>query len=76
MARIRYDIVPIAGGWQVNCNGTSGGPYSEMSDAVRDTLATADQLQKQGEEVEVRLLQLDGTRRLLEPRDAQLYPRR
>jgi len=47
-----------------------------MSDAVRDTLATADQLQKQGEEVEVRLLQLDGTRRLLEPRDAQLYPRR
>jgi hypothetical protein len=75
MARIQYDIVPIAGGWQVNCNGRMGTPYSGMSDAVQDTLATAEQLRKQGETVEVRLLQLDGTRRVLEPRDARLYPR-
>jgi hypothetical protein len=75
VSRIQYDIVPIAGGWQVNCNGTVGTPYSGMSDAVQDTLATANQLRKHGDKVEVRLLQLDGTRRVLEARDARLYPR-
>lgn len=73
MTRFQYDIVPIPSGWQVNCNGVSGSPYSDMSEAVRDTLATADQLRKQGEKVEVRLLQLDGVRRMLESRDAHLY---
>jgi ribosomal protein S1 len=76
MARFQYDIVPIPQGWQVNCNGVLGAPYSDMSDAVLDTLATADQLCKQGDKVEVRLLQLDGTRRVLETRDARLYSRR
>ena len=76
MARFQYDLVPIAHGWQVNCNGVSGTPYSDMSDAVLDTLATADQLRKQGDKVEVRLLQVDGTRRLLETRDARLYAHR
>ena len=76
MARLQYDIVPIPQGWQVNCNGVTGSPYSDMSAAVLDTLATADQLRKQGDKVEVRLLQLDGTRRLLETRDARLFARR
>ncbi len=76
MAHYQYDIVPIASGWQINCNGVSGSPYSEMSDAVLDTLATAEQLRKQGDKVEVKLLQLDGTRRVIEARDARLYSRR
>jgi len=29
---VQYDIVPIARGWHVNCNGVSGAPYSEMSE--------------------------------------------
>ena len=76
MARIKYDVVPIAQGWQVNCNGVAGSPYSELTDAVLDTLSMADQLRKQGDTVEVQLLQLDGTRRVLESRDAPLYARR
>lgn len=76
MARFQYDIIPIPQGWQVNCNGQSGTPYSEMHDAVLDTLASADHLRSQGDKVEVRLLQQDGVRRVLEPRDARLYPRR
>ena len=73
MAHIRYDIVPITHGWQVNCNGAAGSPYSDMKNTVLDTLATAEQLLKRGDKVEVRLLQLDGTRRVLEPKDARLY---
>jgi hypothetical protein len=76
MARFQYDIIPIANGWQINCNGVPGTPYSQMNDAVLDTLASADHLRSQGDRVEVRLLQQDGVRRLLEARDARLYPRR
>lgn len=75
MARFQYDIVPIPQGWQVNCNGVAGSPYNAMSEAVRDTLATAESLRRQGNKVEVRLLQLDGVKRVLEPRDAHLYAR-
>ena len=75
MARIQYDIVPIPQGWQVNCNGVAGSPYSAMSEAVLDTLATAESLRRQGAKVEVTLLQLDGVKRVLESRDARLYTR-
>ena len=76
MARFRYEIIPIPQGWEVRCNGVAGPPYSSMSDAVLDTLSTADQLRRQGDRVEVGLLELDGTRRRLEGRDAHLYAHR
>lgn len=76
MALIQYDVVPIAQGWQVKCNGVTGPPYSELSDAVLDTLSMADELRKQGDRVRVRLLRLDGTRSILETRDAPLFARR
>lgn len=75
MARFRYDIVPIPQGWQVNCNGTAGSPYREMSHAVLDTLAAAEQLRKQGHRVDVRLLQLDGVSQSLETKDVRAYRR-
>ena len=46
-----------------------------MTEAVLDTLATAESLRRQGDKVEVRLLQLDGVKRVLEARDARLYAR-
>ena len=76
MANIKYNVVPVAHGWQVNCNGVAGTPYSDLSDAVLDTLSMADQLRKHGDKVEVQLLQLDGTRSVLETRDAHLFTRR
>ncbi len=76
MARLRYDIAPIPEGWQVSCNGVSGPPYSAQGDAILDTLAIAERLTSGGNSVEVRLLELDGPKRVwrnIEPRDAKLY---
>jgi len=76
VARLRYDIVPIPEGWRVNCNDVHGPPYSAQTDAILDTLAIAETLIKNGDVVEVRLLELDGAKRVwrkIEPRDARLY---
>ena len=77
MAQVKYEIVPIPEGWSVRCSGNSGPAYSTQSDAVLDTLAIAEQLQKTGDRVEVRLRETDqpGLWRTLEPRDARLFRR-
>lgn len=74
-SRIDYDIVPSAEGWRVSCGEVIGPPYAEQSDAIKDTLSIAAQLKAKGERVAVRLLELDGPRkvwRALELRDAPL----
>ena len=76
MATIRYDIVRSADGWRVHCKGVEGPAYSESTEAIRDTLFIAGQLAKTGEKVEVRLLEMDGRRKVwrnLELQDAKLY---
>ena len=76
MATIRYDIAPSAAGWSVSCNDVAGPPFARQSDAIRDTLFIAGQLQSGGDKVTVRVLEFDGPRRLwrtLELRDAHLY---
>lgn len=76
MARIRYDIIPTNDGWSVTCNDAPGRPYRLRSDAVGDTLFAAQQLRDSGEQVEVRLLELDGAHKVwrnLEQRDAHLF---
>ena len=73
---VTYDIQPSAGGWRVVCNGVIGPPYSRQSDAVRDTLFIASQLKVEGQTVAVRVLELDGVRKVwreLQQRDAHLY---
>ena len=63
-------------GWRVSCNGVKGPPFAQSSAAVLDTLATARVLREQGNQVEVRLLELEGTQRVwrrLEDKDARLY---
>ena len=76
MAKIRYDIIPSAEGWSVTCNDVSGLSFRAQSDAVKDTLFVAQQLRDHGDTVVIRLLELDGPRRVwrtLEPRDAHLF---
>jgi hypothetical protein len=76
LAVIRYDIEMSPDGWRVSCNGVKGPPYAESSAAILDTLATARVLREKGEQTEVRLLELDGPRRVwrrLEEKDARLY---
>jgi len=71
-----YQIQPAADGWRVACNNVLGPPYSRQSDAIRDTLFIAAQLEAGGERVRVRLLELDGRRKVwreLQARDAYLY---
>lgn len=78
MARLRYEIIPVASGWSVNCNSTPGPAYSTQGEAVRDTLAIAEQLRATGDVVEVRLLDTDQPGRVwrqLEPQDARLFRR-
>ena len=73
--RIGYDIVPSAEGWRVSCDDVLGPPYAQQSDAIKDPLFIAAQLRRTGEKVAVRILELDGPRkvwRALEPRDAHL----
>jgi hypothetical protein len=73
--RIDYDIVPSAEGWRVSCGDVVGPPYGRQSDAIKDTLSIAAQLKAKGERVAVRLLELDGPRkvwRALEPHDTPL----
>jgi hypothetical protein len=78
MARLRYEIIPVASGWSVSCNSTPGPAYSTQGEAVLDTLAVAEQLRATGDRVEVRLLDTDQPGRvwrLLEPQDARLFRR-
>ena len=74
MSLLRYEITPVAAGWQVGCNGVSGPAFSDRNAAVRDTLAIAARLVADGHRVEVRLFDIDGTGTVLEPRDAKLFP--
>ena len=73
MPLLRYEIVPVAAGWQVSCNGTVGPAFSDRNSAVRDTLATAATLIKDRHRVEVRLFAMDGSGTVLEPNDARLF---
>ncbi|HZY67125.1 MAG TPA: hypothetical protein VFE52_00970 [Devosia sp.] len=73
MAKLRYEISPVAGGWQVSCNGIPGPPYATRDAAVRDTLAVAENFQRDGQPTEVRLFDMDGIGQILEPRDARLF---
>ena len=76
MASIRYDIMRSPDGWRVHCNGTEGPAFADSLDAIRDTLHTAATLEKTGDSVEVRFLELDGPRKVwrkLESRDIATY---
>ena len=73
---VTYDIQPSADGWRVVCNDVVGPPFSRRSDAIQDTLSIAARLEIGGEIVCVRLLELDGPRKVwreLQLRDARLY---
>lgn len=73
---IKYEIVRAADGWRVHCKGVEGPAFAESSEAIRDTLSAAAQLRATGEKVEVRILEIDGPRKVwrnLEPQDAKLY---
>lgn len=73
MTRFAYAIEPVPGGWQVTCNGVSGPAYASRNEAVLDTLAAAGSLREDGHLVDVRLFEIDGTGRSLEPRDVKLF---
>lgn len=73
MPLFRYEITPVAGGWQVSCNGVSGPAFSDRNSAVRDTLAIASRLREDRHHVEVRLFEMDGTGAVLEPQDVKLF---
>lgn len=76
MATTKYEIVRSADGWRVRCNGVEGPAYSASLEAIRDTLFIAETLEKGGDRVEVRILELDGRSKVwrnLEVRDAHLY---
>ena len=73
MARLNYHIAPVPSGWQVTCNGVGSASYRERNVAVIDTLAIAERLRAQGNHVEVRLVEMDGIGRQLEPQDAKLF---
>ena len=73
MTRLAYVIEPVPGGWRVTCNGVSGPAYATRNEAVRDTLSAAGSLRKEGNQVGVRLFEIDGTGRSLETQDARLF---
>ena len=73
MSTFKYEISPVAGGWQVSCNGTAGPPYTTRDVAVRDTLAIVERLRGEGHRADLRLFDIDGIGQLLELRDARLF---
>ncbi len=73
MANFRYDISPVAAGWQVSCDGVAGSAFAGRNEAVRDTLAAAAALIALHHQVQVRLFEIDGTGRILDPKDAKLF---
>jgi hypothetical protein len=75
MATFRYEISPVAGGWEVSCNGVAGPPYATRDAAVLDTLAITSRLRSDGHSADLRLLGHDGTGQLLEAKDAKLFTR-
>lgn len=75
MATFRYEITPVAGGWEVSCNGAAGPPYATRDAAVRDTLATTSRLRRDGHTASLRLFDHDGTGQILEGKDAKLFTR-
>ena len=75
MAVFRYEITPVAGGWEVACNGVSGPPYAMRETAVLDTLATTERLRAEGHKADLRVFDLDGTGRYIEAKDAKLFRR-
>ena len=75
MAVFRYEIRPVAGGWQVACNGVSGPPYATRDAAVLDTLAIAARFRADGHAADLRVFDHDGTGRYVEAKDAKLFRR-
>ena len=76
MTVIKYDIIRSPDGWRVHCNGVEGPAYADSLDAIRDTLFIAQTLEGVGDKVEVRVLELDGQRKVwrnLKVEDARLY---
>ena len=65
MAQIRYDIIPQGGGWSIAMGGAVGPPYSELSDAVRDSEDVASVLVASGDEVSI-IVWRNGEPHLLE----------
>lgn len=76
MSRFRYEISPVAGGWQVACNGVAGPPYATREGAVLDTLAITTLLRADGHKADLRVLEIDGTARLVEAKDGKLFANR
>lgn len=75
-ASVTYDILPSAQGWRISCQNIVGPPYSQQSDAIRDTLFIASQLEGSGQRVLVRVLELDGPRKVwreVTHKDIHLY---
>lgn len=75
MATFRYEISPVAGGWEVSCNGAAGPPYATRDAAVRDTLAITSRLRSDGHSANLRFIDHDGTGQSLEAKDAKLFTR-
>ncbi len=73
MANFHYKIIPIAAGWQVQCNGDAGPAYAERDAAVLDTLAIADKWRQAGHHADVRLFDMDGVGQVLTSSDARLF---
>ena len=76
MSRFRYEISPVAGGWEVACNGVVGPPYATRESAVLDTLAITTMLRADGHETDLRVFEIDGTARYVEANDAKLFASR
>lgn len=75
MATFRYEISPVAGGWEVSCNGVAGPPYATRDAAVLDTLSITGRLVRDGHHADLRLFDHDGTGQYLEAKDAKLFGR-
>jgi hypothetical protein len=73
VATFRYEISPVAGGWEVACNGVAGPPYATRDAAVLDTLAITSRLRADGHAADLRVFDLDGTGRYVEAKDAKLF---
>jgi hypothetical protein len=76
MTTFRYEISPVAGGWVVACNGVAGPPYTTRERAVLDTLAITKLLRADGHRADLRVLEIDGSGRLIEARDSFLFASR
>jgi hypothetical protein len=68
--------MPVAGGWEVACNGVAGPPYATREGAVLDTLAITTMLRADGHEADLRVFEIDGSARMIEAEDGKLFASR